>query len=265
MLDLSTKKQIKAVDDRISSWIRDLAKETKQKRAEESVKVSYKEGDHRNLVTDLDRSNQRALIARIQELDADARFVCEEAGEARAESMDGQVWFVDPIDGTLNFVLEDRDYAIMVALYEDGKPVLGWICDVPDGRLFHGGPKTGVYENDQPLPSVDDKTLEDAVVIVSGRRLVAGKKPYGQLAKGARAFRVLGSAGISFTRLLVGSAQAYLSKLSPWDLAAGRALAEGLGYEVKNLDGTSIDMLLSNSVLIATTKIHRELVKMLKD
>nr|WP_274381075.1 inositol monophosphatase family protein [Fructobacillus papyrifericola] len=242
-----------------------MARETKTLRAHHHLAVSCKKGDKRNLVTDLDRENQRVLIEKIQSLDAEARFVCEEAGEAKAKSMAGQVWFVDPIDGTLNFVLEDRDYAIMVALYEDGKPILGFICDVPEGRLFHGGKQTGVYLDDQKLAAVADLGLEDTVVLVSGRRLVTGEKPYAAFAERARAFRVLGSAGISFTRLLTGSASAYLSKLSPWDLAAGRALAEGLSYQVKNLDGSSPDMLLSNTVLIATNEIHREISKMAKD
>lgn len=265
MIDLSSLEKIKEIDALVSGWIKDLAAQTKKERAQHALKVSNKDGDRRNLVTNIDRDNQKVLIDKISSLDANARFVCEEAGEARAQSMEGQVWFIDPIDGTLNFVLENRDYAIMMALYEDGKPVLGWICDVPAGRLFHGGPRTGIYENEHLLEKISDKTLSDSVVIVSGRRLVVGEKPYSALAQRACAFRVLGSAGISFTRLFVGSAQAYLSKLSPWDLAAGRALAEGLGYQVKNLDGTRPNMLLSNSVLIATSSIHREVVKMVKD
>ncbi|MCO0832508.1 inositol monophosphatase family protein [Fructobacillus sp. W13] len=264
MLDLTGDKLIE-LDRRVSFWIDELAKKTRKKRANHDLQVCCKDGDKRNLVTDIDRENQKALISKILTLDSDARFVCEEAGEARADSMDGQVWFVDPIDGTLNFVQENRDYAIMLALYQDGRPVLGWIFDVPRNRLFHGGPAIGTYQDDEKLPAVKDEPLSNSVVIVSGRRLVNGEKPYGILAKEALAYRVLGSAGISFTRLLVGSASAYLSKLSPWDLAAGRALAEGLGYEVKNLDCSSPNMLLSNTVLIATTKIHRELVKMLKD
>ncbi|MFC4760434.1 inositol monophosphatase family protein [Fructobacillus durionis] len=265
MIDLSSQEKIKEIDDLVSGWIKTLAVQTKEQRAKHGLKVSNKDGDHRNLVTNIDRANQKVLIDKILALDPDAHFVCEEAGEARAQSMDGQVWFIDPIDGTLNFVLENRDYAIMMALYEDGEPVLGWICDVPAARLFHGGQKTGIYENERALEPLTDKTLTDSVVIVSGRRLVVGEKPYGELAQRACAFRVLGSAGISFTRLFAGSAQAYLSKLSPWDLAAGRALAEGMGYQVKNLDGTSPNMLLSNSVLIATSSIHREVVKMVKD
>lgn len=265
MLDLSGKKQLNELDKKVSFWMNALAKQTRFERATHAPDVSYKNGDRRNLVTDLDRANQRALIEKIHTLDPNARFVCEEAGEKRATTMDGQVWFIDPIDGTLNFVLEDRDYAIMIALYEDGQPVMGWICDVPSGRLFHGGRKTGVYMDNEQLPKVDDCSLENAVVIVSGRRLVTGEKPYAEMALKSRAVRVIGSAGISFTRLLTGASKAYLSKLSPWDLAAGRALAEGLGYQVKNLDGTSPNMLLLNSVLIATNEIHREIDKMAKD
>ncbi|MGQ2225757.1 inositol monophosphatase family protein [Fructobacillus fructosus] len=265
MIKLSDKNQLIKLDEQVSSWMKRLAQQTKEERQKQAPDVSYKNGDRRNLVTDLDRANQRVLIEKVQSLDPEARFVCEEAGERRATTMAGQVWFIDPIDGTLNFVLEDRDYAIMMALYQDGEPVLGWICDVPAGRLFHGGNQTGVYMDNQALPVVKNQSLRDAVVIVSGRRLVVGEKPYGEMALQARAVRVIGSAGISFTRLFTGSAQAYLSKLSPWDLAAGRALAEGLGYQVKNLDGSLPNMLLSNSVLIATNEIHREISKMAKD
>lgn len=55
--------------------------------------------------------------------------------------------------------------------------------------------------------------------------------------------------------LLEGRLGMYLSYLKPWDLAAGRILAETLGLVVKSIDKPSLDVLSSNSVLVATKQV----------
>lgn len=52
--------------------------------------------------------------------------------------LDGVVWILDPIDGTLNFVEQQRDFAISLAVYEDGIGRLAYIYDVTRDELYFG-------------------------------------------------------------------------------------------------------------------------------
>ncbi|CAK1231916.1 inositol monophosphatase family protein [Fructobacillus cardui] len=259
-----TNDQLTQVDQTVRRWLAELGREAR-KTKNQDLHVGQKEGDFRNIVTNLDSSNQAWLIDHIQAIDPAAQFIAEEGDLHRPETMTGHVWFIDPIDGTLNFVYEKTDFAIMVALYIDGKPTLGWVAKVMTSQVFHGGPAIGAFLNDQKLTQVPDLGLAESILVVSGRRLLKGERPYLALASAALAYRVLGSAGISFSRLFLQQATGYFSKLSPWDLAAGRVLSETLGYVVKPLDGSPLNMLSSNTVLIATTKTYRESVKIVKD
>ncbi|MDF7637056.1 inositol monophosphatase family protein [Leuconostocaceae bacterium ESL0958] len=256
---------LQALDQQVSAYLHQLGATSRQQALAGHFQVAEKAGDVRNLVTNIDRTNQADLLAFLKGLTPAAHFVCEEGDLQRPETMAGPVWFVDPIDGTMNFVHEQTDFAIMVAYYEDGQPQLGWILQVMADTLIHGGPSLGIAQNDQTLQPIADRPLEETVMLVSGRRLLAQEWPYPKLAATALAYRVLGSAGISFSRLALGQAQGYFSKLSPWDLAAGRVLCESLGYQVKNLDGSQPDMLSSNTVLIATNKVQAAVHQFDKD
>ncbi|CAK8054032.1 inositol monophosphatase family protein [Eupransor demetentiae] len=255
---------VKEIDQTVSAWLEELGEHTRGL-IHEHLTVKTKEGNERNLVTNVDVANQKWLLAKIQSLDPNARVIHEEGDSNRPTSTDGDIWYIDPIDGTMNFVHEHVDFAIMMALYRDGKPVLGWILDVMNQRLVHGGPEYGAWVDDQRLESPEDVNLEHAVMLLSGRRLVAGYPGYREVADRALAFRVLGSSGISFSRVILGQASGYYSKLEPWDFAPGTAIAAALNLAVTNLDGQPLNMLLSNSVLIATQSAHRDLIKMFKD
>ena len=52
----------------------------------------------------------------------------------------GLVFFVDPIDGTMNFVKQQAHFAIMIGVYQDGEPVVGAIMDVMRNEVLSGGP-----------------------------------------------------------------------------------------------------------------------------
>lgn len=50
---------------------------------------------------------------------------------------DGVIWFVDPIDGTKNFVHQKRNFAISIGVYVDGVGKVGYIYDVIGDELFY--------------------------------------------------------------------------------------------------------------------------------
>ena len=73
------------------------------------------------------------------------------------------MWIIDPIDGTMNFVMERENFCIMLAVYEDGIGKLGFIYDVMREELYWGGKGLGVYRNNQLLKAPTMKALADGL------------------------------------------------------------------------------------------------------
>ncbi|HIW70443.1 MAG TPA: inositol monophosphatase family protein [Candidatus Limosilactobacillus merdipullorum] len=254
----------------IDSQVRDLIWAVREKTAGEvhqtfevDEKTSYKD-----LVTTVDKRNERWINRRLKEIDPGCRIVSEEGFGDQVNDMSGHVWVVDPLDGTMNFVMQRSRYAIMIGLFVDGQPSQGYIMDVTAKKLYHGGPNTGVFvqtsEGERPLHAPADKDLHDSLVSVNSMMILHGDHNLRQVALQARGLRMYGSAGLEITDVLAGRLGAYISWLKPWDAAAGRIMAAALNLTFVKIDGTPADVLSSNSVLIATNNAAKDILRLVK-
>ena len=250
--------EIQEIDQTVLLWLNDIRQKTiaaMQQRLD-----VHEKRDNRDLVTNVDQDNEKFINDKIRHFDAEAHIVSEEGFGDHNQDMNGRVWFVDPIDGTMNFVKQKTDFAVMIALFEDNQPVLGWILDVVNNVVYHGGPQIGVFANQLRLKPPIDDNLSEGIVLLSGARLLYGMFGYDKIAKAALGYRVIGAAGPSFIRVIMGQAIGYSSKMMPWDFAAGQVLAKTLGLSVSDIDGKALDMLSSNIVLVATNRAHRDIL-----
>lgn len=216
----------------------------------------------KDLVTTVDKSNEQALVSAIRKIDPAARILGEEGFGDQIRDLTGHVWFIDPIDGTMNFVMQKNRFAVMAALYVDGQPTLGYILDVINDDLYHGGPAFGAFVNHQQLPVPANPALADALIGISGPLLIENRYQMQQVARVSRGPRMYGSAGLEFVSVLRGELCGYVSYLKPWDFAAGNVLANVLGIPVKTIDGAPLDMLSSNVVLVATRRASEEVIQL---
>lgn len=247
----------KALDQMVIQWF-GQARDLIIQRMAEHFEVEHKTS-RSDLVTSVDREVEQLYISLIRQADPQARILSEEGYGDDLGDLSGHVWFIDPIDGTMNFVKQQSDFASMLALYIDGQPVLGWIMNVMDDELIHGGPAIGVKLNAVELPALPNTALKDGLVYLSGARLLQGQYNFPAIAKAALSYRVYGSAGISLCQIFLGRAVAYASRLKPWDFAAGLVLAKGLGLKATLIDGDPINMLSSGTVLVATTQAYTDI------
>ncbi|WP_220739114.1 inositol monophosphatase family protein [Leuconostoc miyukkimchii] len=254
--------EIQDIDQTVLLWLEEVRKQTLIA-MQQQLDVDTKH-DVRDLVTNVDRGNEQFINTKIRNFDSNATIVSEEGFGDHQRDMQGNVWFVDPIDGTMNFVKEKDNFAVMIALYIDDQPILGWILDVVNNVVYHGGPQIGVLSNQLRLDPPSDDALSDGIVLLSGARLLYGMFGYDKIAKAALGYRVIGAAGPSFLRVISGHAVGYSSKMMPWDFAAGQVLAKTLGLSVSDIDGRPLDMLSSNIVLVATNRAHRDILTLHK-
>lgn len=259
MMEITTEEIDKFVVKILSEVGRSLITDTTKNKLVDTKK------NRNDLVTNFDKSTEKFVVSMIKEAYPEATIVSEEGYGDVVEKMDGLVFFVDPIDGTMNFVKRGDDFASMIGVYLDGEPYIGGIINVMQNKIFHGGPNYGVYCDDQKINNPENKVLRDGLVDISAPMALNNYLNTQEVVRNSSGLRVYGSAGIIFGHLLLGKEVMYMSYLAPWDLAAGRVLCEGAGLRVSSVDDTPVNMLKSQVVIAGTQNVVSEVLKTVKD
>lgn len=219
------------MEKEIIGWIYEAAEKVKSGLGD-ALKVDQKNG-RTDLVTNVDKEVQDFIVKKIYDYDPEALILGEENGQDDTPIDKGRVFVIDPIDGTLNFVMQQENFCIMIAVYEEGVGQLGFIYDVMRDELLWGGPKVGkVYNNKEELSAPENKSLSEGLIGMNAalyRKDLFHAQEIGQTSMG---IRVLGCAGLDFVAILKGTQIGYVSMLSPWDYAAGTIMMEQLGMTV---------------------------------
>lgn len=251
-LDLFAKEIIRQAGQRIrDAFSYDLEIETKS--------------DANDLVTNIDRETELFFIEKIKQYDATHQILGEEGMGEKVTSLDGVVWIIDPIDGTMNFVKQHRHFMITIGIFVDGIGKLGYIFDVMREDMFCAIAGGGASYNDTPLRKLKPVPLNEAVVginavwVTPNRKVVHNKLI--ELIRTVRGTRSYGAAAMEIAFVVSGKLDAYLSmRLSPWDVAGGIIIAQEVGAVATNLKGEPFDLLRQNTFIIANPSIHKEIL-----
>lgn len=219
-----------------------------------------------DLVTNIDKEVERFFIKRIRDAFPDHRIFGEEGFGDRIESLDGVVWLLDPIDGTMNFIHQKRNFAISLGIYKDGVGMLGYIYDVMADDFYHAVKGEGAYYNDERLPALEVTPLEEAVIGINASWVVPNRRvehePLIELVKKCRGTRSYGSAAIELAYVASGRIDAYVSmRLAPWDIAGGMVIAQEVGAVATNLKGETPHLLGTDTFIVARPGLHDNMLR----
>lgn len=222
--------------------------------------------DANDLVTNIDREIELFFIEKIRAFNSSHKIIGEEGMGEKIQSLDGVVWIIDPIDGTMNFIRQHRNFAISVGIYVDGIGKLGYIYDVMRDHLYHAIEGQGAYMNDQPLKPLEAIALDKAIIGLNAVWATPNKRikhePMIELVHKVRGTRSYGSAALEIVSVASGRMDAYLSmRLSPWDIAGGVMIANEVGAIASNLENQPINLLERDTFIIANPFIHKEIVE----
>jgi myo-inositol-1(or 4)-monophosphatase len=211
------------------------------------------------LVTQWDKASEALLRARLEKETPHA-VVGEELGGESADV----TWFVDPIDGTTNFVHGHPFYCVSVGLVRGKQPVLGAIVAPALATEWTGIAGKFATRSGAPCRVSGVAHFHDA--------LLATGFPYDRtqpdnnfdafvaIKKKCQAVRRCGAAALDLCLVADGTYDGYWErKLKAWDLAAGAAIVAGAGGRVSAYDGGPVD-LRAGHVLASNGAIHDALI-----
>jgi myo-inositol-1(or 4)-monophosphatase len=161
------------------------------------------------------------------------------------------VWYVDPVDGTTNFVNGLRICSFSLAVADDAGIAVGVVADVWRNEIFSAVRGAGAHCGDYRMRCREDTTLEGGLVLIEllNTELWDGMTHLMKaLGKNACVTRVIGSSALSLANVAAGrAAGVVLGGAHPIDVAAGVLLAREAGAVVRT--GPAVDRVLGPAEL----------------
>ncbi len=227
-------------------------------------------------VTQADRDANALICARLAEAFGDVPVVAEESDESAFAGWGGapRVFFVDPLDGTLEFVAKNADFVVMIGLAEKGRAIAGVVVAPALGLAWAGGEGTSAFEvaatgERTPIRVSETGELANARLVVSRshqsprlQQFVAGVGTPNVLTRG--------SAGLKAAEIAAGRADVYFQPGHAgkrWDTCAPEAIVFAAGGLCTDAFGRPIDYggseLANRSGFLATNgKLHPRVLEL---
>lgn len=219
-----------------------------------------------DLVTEVDRACEAAIVARLRRSFPGHDIVAEES----APSLTGSeyIWYVDPLDGTTNFAHNYPFYCTSIALTRHDEVVAAAIYDAVSDELFTAARGRGATCNGVPLRVSSSTDLRRSVFLTGFPYDLRDDvkhtiRLFEAFLHHARALRRDGAAALDLAYLAAGRIDGYFEeRLKPWDVLAGSLLVEEAGGRVSRFDGSPIRV-SADQVVASNGALHQEMVRVL--
>jgi myo-inositol-1(or 4)-monophosphatase len=240
--------------------------------------IRYK--DEVNLVTEVDRISEKAILQIIKRNFPDHAILTEESEEFIPEGKKSRYiykWIIDPLDGTTNYAHGLPIYCVSIALEKNGKIILGVVYNPNLDELFVAEKGKGAFLSEGLGSAKRKRKISVSQTAKLLQSLLATGFPYdvrtseinnldhfANFYKKAQAVRRGGSAVLDLCYLAMGRFDGFWElKLSPWDVAAGSLMVEEAGGKVTDFLGGPFNVYLKE-ILASNGKIHQQMMEVLK-
>jgi len=217
-------------------------------------------------VTSIDRQCEDLILAGLRDAFPAHGIVAEETGGRATES--GPCWYVDPIDGTCNFVHSLPHCAVSIAQFVDGRPQVAVVYDPSRNELYEAQNGDGARCNGNGI-RVSSSARLDRSLLVTGFPYDRRDKSAFYLAYfeaflcRAQDLRRLGSAALDLCWVACGRFEGFFEwGLQPWDTAAGWLILREAGGTVTDFRGHGYDP-SGRSILASNGLIHQQCLEVL--
>ena len=209
------------------------------------MRVELKKGDEP--VTIADKKCSELIMSGLEESFPTDILISEESSDDPRRKNHSRVWFVDPIDGTKDFIRGEDGFCIMIGLCVDGTPLVGVVYQPVHKKTYAATPDIGCFcftENNTP-----QKIETSGFDKLNQFRLVASKSHRSEaVIKAKEALGItdelnIGSVGLKLGLISEGKREVYVNpsnRTKCWDSCGPEAILKAAGGKLTDLDGNSI-------------------------
>jgi myo-inositol-1(or 4)-monophosphatase len=219
-----------------------------------------------SFVTFVDKQAEKIIVDLIKQNFPDHSIIAEEGTGDQTKS--DYVWFIDPLDGTTNYIQKLPHFSVSIAVQSNNKMIAGVVYNPVLKELFSAGAGQGAFLNNEPI-KVDDNLDMNRTVLATGfphrvkQYLPIYLPAFQDILLQCSGIRRWGSAALDLCYAACGRFSCYWELgVSPWDVAAGSVIVIEGGGLVTDFWGK--DDYLENGFMIAgSRKIHQKLQEIL--
>ena len=216
----------------------------------EKLQVSVKGPS--DFVTNADKKAEKIIIEELSKSRKKFSILSEEIGEIKNSDINN-VWIIDPIDGTTNFLHGVPHFAISIALKSNNEIISGLIFDPIKNEMFYAEKNNGAYFNNKRMKVSRKKILEECLFATGGKKEI----------KSDLNTRKSGSAALDMAYVAAGRYDGYFQNhLNLWDIAAGIIIVKEAGGKINEIDCSVVKDI---SVRTSSNSIYEKMLEKLNN
>ncbi|HAV77042.1 MAG TPA: inositol monophosphatase [Anaerolineae bacterium] len=222
-----------------------------------------------DLVTEIDHRSEAFLIEEVQRDFPSHHIFSEESGVI--EGSDDHVWYIDPLDGTVNYAHQIPIFCVSIAYALNGILTFGAVYDPMRDEMFLAERSKGSTLNGKPIHVSSATELQKSLLVTgfpydawnTEQDNFANFIKFGKLSRGVRR---LGSAALDLSYVAAGRFDGFWElALKPWDVAAGGLICQEAGAHITNVKGAADYISHPQSVLATAPGIHARMLEELRN
>jgi myo-inositol-1(or 4)-monophosphatase len=226
--------------------------------------------DHKSeidLVTEMDHRSEAFLLREIRERYPDDCIIAEESGVIQGNN--GKVWYIDPLDGTVNYAHGIPLFSVSLGYVEAGQVKLGVVFDPVRDECYSAQRGQGAYLNGNQLRVSDADELIQSLLVTGfpydiQDTLENNLDHYANFSLCSQGVRRLGSAALDLCYVAAGRFDGFWQvEIQSYDIAAGSCIVEESGGMVTDVRGGSDFLKTPCSVLATNGHIHPSMLDVL--
>jgi myo-inositol-1(or 4)-monophosphatase len=215
-------------------------------------------------VTEMDRASENFIVGEISSRWPGSRILAEESGLTQGDQE--QSWYIDPLDGTVNYAHHIPMFAVSIAFAHRGSMQLGVVYDPMRDELFSAERGLGAWLNGNDIQVSSASELQRSLLVTgfpydawdTAQDNFNNFVRLGRLTQGVRRF---GSAALDACYVAAGRFDGFWEmSLKPWDVAAGGLIAAEAGARVTDVKNRADYLAAPQSIVAAPAAIHAQIL-----
>ena len=228
--------------------------------------VKIEEKEKNDFVSSVDKAAEAEIIAQLRKAWPEDNILCEESGLIKGTS--DTTWYVDPLDGTTNFLRGIPHFAVSIGCVKNGRHEHAVVYDPVRREEFTASRGRGAALNGRRI-RVSDRHEFNGALIGTGIPFRASQQPFisgymqcvEHFANNSSGIRRAGSAALDLAYVAAGRLDAFWEfGLREWDVAAGMLLIQEAGGLMADFNGGST-CLNTGNIVCGNPKLFKSLLK----